>query len=174
MRMDKESLFNTQTEKGKRQRLEKYEGSLKRFEFRQSLLQCISHNFSQPNVVEALLQELLRRNSLPLALTFLSPQECVLVLRFLNRWARSARYSTTILPFARLIISNHFLLLFPELYGGTLGVNPEVDKEFTILKQSLDKEIEVQKKLIQIKAKIVTNRYSNSKDTLSNVASLSK
>ena len=88
--------------KGKRQKLQKYEQNLKNFEYKKALNHALEQQ--NPEVVTALLEELMLRGGLEIALSNRDPKELEQVVKFIKWKVSDHRYQGTLLQILRFIV----------------------------------------------------------------------
>ena len=100
-------------------KLQPYEQSLKRFEYRGALAKTLATG--NPEVTLSLLEELVERGALYTALSGQSEVELESVLTFVAWKVADHRYSQVLVEVARIVT---------DLYTGVFGLSPEVDAKF--------------------------------------------
>lgn len=133
-----------QSMKTRKAKLQKYEASLKKFQYKKALNDALEQN--NPEVIIALLEELMQRGgALEMSLANRSPEELQLLLQFITWKLPDFRYQSTLLQIFRFLI---------DMYQGALGtgVAPEIDHIFTEqMPKLLDQEITLSQDLKELK-----------------------
>ena len=114
MQADSEDL--TSGAKTRKKRLQPYETHLKRFEYRLALNKALAGK--NPEVTIALIEELVERDGLHIALGNRSEEELILLIEFLAWKIADHRYSIVLLEVARIVL---------DMYAGILGMSSKVD-----------------------------------------------
>ena len=121
------------TEMTKKRRLQPYEQKLKRFEYKAALNNALETR--NPEVVLSLIEELVEREGLYIAIGNRSEQELVQLVEFLIWKLPDYRYSQVLTEVARITI---------DMYASVIGLSPTVDnKLLKELSKTLDEQIEL-------------------------------
>jgi len=124
---------------GKKQRLQPHDAFLKKFQYKEALDAALqTHN---PNIIVSLLEELLQRGSLPLALANRDDRGLEPVLRFLYKQIANP-------PFTSLLVDVTNIVL--DLYTSSLGQSIVIDELFVKLKEQTQNEAILQQQLQQL------------------------
>ena len=105
---DADDIIQSMT--NKKQKLQKYETSMKNFQYKKSLNQALEQQ--NPEVVCTLLEELIQRDALELALTNRSPDELMKLVQFIQWKISDYRYQNVLVQVLRFLI---------DAYSGVLG-----------------------------------------------------
>ena len=132
--------------KEKKQKLQKYEESLKKFQYKKALNEALEqHN---PEIICALIEELIQRSALEISLANRSPDELVALVEFIQWKISDYRYQNTLVQVLRFLI---------DMYQGVLGTGhtPELDHLLTNnMNSKLQQEIEQSENLIMLQGQI--------------------
>jgi hypothetical protein len=121
-------------------KLQKYEQSLKQFQYKKSLNDALEQN--NPETVLALFEELIQRGGLEIALANRSPDELQTLLEFIKWKVCDYRYQNVLLQVLRFLV---------DMYQGVIGTgqNPYIDAMFCDeLRMILQNEVEVSENLV--------------------------
>lgn len=132
--------------KEKKQKLQKYEESLKKFQYKKALNQALEQR--NPEVVLALIEELIQRDALEISLANRTPDELIALVNFIQWKISDYRYQSTLVQVLRFLI---------DMYQGILGTghSPELDSLFgNDLYSKLGQEIEQSENLIMLSGQI--------------------
>lgn len=127
----------------KRQTLQEYEKYFKQFDYRSALLASIKTG--HPEIVLTVLEELVQRSVLTLAISHLEPEQLLFLMDFVKSRVSNPKYSKMMLEVSSLLI---------DMYSCVIGLNKEVDKSFKELKDILEREYELEAGLIALKGMI--------------------
>ena len=127
-------------------KLMKYETSLKKFQYKKALNEAIDQQ--NPEVVLALMEELIHRGALEIALSNRSEPELVKLVEFIQWKVTDYRYQPLLLQVFRFLI---------DMYSGVLGTghSTTLDHLFTTsMHTSLSQQIQLSESLLQLKGQI--------------------
>lgn len=79
-----------------RSKLTRFEQNLRKFEYKAAIMACLTPP-TDPNVVHALLNELVHRDALTSTITTLEPPQVIAVLRFISKQICRSQYKFTTL-----------------------------------------------------------------------------
>lgn len=115
--------------KDKKQKLQRYEESLKKFQYKRALSEALEQR--NPEIVCALIEELIQRSALEIALANRSPDELMALVKFIQWKISDYRYQSTLVQVLRFLI---------DMYQGVLGTGhfPELDQ---LLANSLNSKL---------------------------------
>ena len=117
---------------------------LKRFEYKAALGSALE--VRNPEVVLSLIEELVEREGLFIAIGNRNEQELVKLLEFLIWKLPDYRYSSILCEVARITI---------DMYSSVLGLSESVDgKLLKELSKTLDEQVELQKGLLELSGQI--------------------
>jgi U3 small nucleolar RNA-associated protein 15 len=137
----------------KKKKLQTYEHHLKSFEYKQALTSALATK--NPEVVVALIEELIERNGLFVALASRSELELCTLLEFLTWKISDYRFSNVLVDVARIVLN---------MYAGIIGLSDKVDyRLFKDLEKEVRQQVELQKGLLELSGQI---------DMITRVASL--
>ena len=138
----------------KKRKLQSYEQKLKRFEYKNALSSAIDSK--NPEVVLSLIEELVQRDGLFIAIANRSEPELIKLIDFIIWKLPDHRYSSVLLEVARITL---------DVYAGVVGLSEKVDKKlFVDLKSIVDDQNELTKGLLELSGQI---------DMITRVATLS-
>jgi len=112
---DNEDLLTVH--KQRKHKLQPYETHLKRFEYKLALNSALQSK--NPEVILALIEELVARQGLHMALANRSEPELLILISFLTWKIADHRYSDVLVEVARILI---------DMYLGVMGMSSQVDK----------------------------------------------
>ena len=128
----------------RRRKLQAYEQHLKQFEYRQALNAAL--NSQNPEVVLSLIEELVERDALYIALGNRDEDELVKLLDFLVWKLADHRYAQVLLEVARITL---------DMYAGVVGLSDRVDnKLFNQLNLIVDDQAKLSKGLLELGGQI--------------------
>ena len=116
--------------------LQDYEKFFKQFDYRSALLEAIKTN--HPEIVLAVLEELVQRNVLSLAVSHLDPDQLLFVMDFIKLRISNPKYTKMMLELSSLLIGKFDFII--DLYSCAIGLNKNVDISFKELKDILNKQ----------------------------------
>ena len=125
--------------------LQKYEKYLKKFQYKNALDAALEKN--DPDVIVSLIEELIQRSSLEIALSNRSEDELILFLNFLIWKISDYRFADLLVEVAKILI---------DMYSWIIGHSSKVLKKFEDLYAKVDSEIDEQKQMISVKSKLDT------------------
>lgn len=128
---------------GKKIKLQEYDKLLKKFQYHEALnsaLKC-----KNVEITITVIEELIDRNALKLALLNRSEEDLELILNFILWKIRDPKLMHTIIYMFNLVIS-YYMIMF--------GENSKIDKLFKQIFKAINDEIEYEKALLKINAKI--------------------
>lgn len=129
----------------KKVNLQKYEKFLKKFEYKNALNSALEKN--EPDVIVSLLEELIQRSSLEIALAYRSEEELVMLLNFLIWKLSDYRYADLLIEVTKIVI---------DLYSCVIGHSKAILDKFKELQTKVSSEIEEQREIISVKSKLDT------------------
>ena len=134
-----------QSMKTRKQKLQKFEHSLKQFQYKKALNQALEQN--SPEVVYSLFEELIQRSgALEIALANRSESELMQLLNFISWKINDYRYQEVLLQVLRFVI---------DMYSGVMGNSPQVDELLTMgLLRQVSDEVQIDQELLQLKGQI--------------------
>ena len=100
------------TTKSRKNKLRPYEVMLKKFQYKKALNEAI--NSKNPEVVMSLLEEIIERDALELAVANRTPEELKLLMEFVLWKIQDHRYQQLLIPLAKLTL---------DMYFGIIGLN---------------------------------------------------
>lgn len=128
----------------KKRKLQVYEQHLKRFEYRLALNTALLGR--NPEVILSLIEELVERDALYIALGSRSQDELVNLLDFLIWKLPDHRYAQVLLEVARITL---------DMYAGVIGLSDKIDnKLFNQLNIMVDEQLQLQKGLLELSGQI--------------------
>ncbi|KPV76923.1 uncharacterized protein RHOBADRAFT_12153 [Rhodotorula graminis WP1] len=126
--------------KERRRKLTEWDRMLKSFRYGDAL-DSVMRGDVTPATAFALMDELIRRDGLPIALANRTDLTLEPVLSFLVKHITHPRYSTLAADIASVLI---------DIYTPTLGLSPLIDTLFSRLRRKLDEELDFQRELTQV------------------------
>ncbi|GAA5905871.1 hypothetical protein JCM8208_003363 [Rhodotorula glutinis] len=127
--------------KERRRKLTEWDRMLKSFRYGDAL-DSVMRGDVTPATAFALLDELIRRDGLPIALANRTDLTLEPVLSFLVKHIVHPRYSTLAADIASVLV---------DIYTPTLGLSPLIDTLFSRLRRKLDEELDFQGELTQVR-----------------------
>ncbi|GAA5877675.1 hypothetical protein JCM1840_004981 [Sporobolomyces johnsonii] len=127
--------------KERRRKLTEWDRMLKNFRYGDALDSVLRKDVT-PATTFALMEELIHRDGLPIALANRHDLSLEPVLSFLVKHITSPRYCVLAADVASVLI---------EIYTPTLGLSPLIDALFTRLRRKVDEELEFQRELTQVR-----------------------
>ncbi|GAA5984109.1 hypothetical protein JCM11641_000316 [Rhodosporidiobolus odoratus] len=124
----------------RKRKLAEWDKMLKNFRYGDALNSVMRPDVT-PATAFALMEELIRRDGLPIALANRHDLTLEPVLSFLVKHITSPRFCTLAVDIATVLI---------EIYTPTLGLSPLIDTLFTRLRRKVDDELEFQRDLVQV------------------------
>ncbi|BGP45421.1 U3 small nucleolar RNA-associated protein 15 [Rhodotorula kratochvilovae] len=126
--------------KERRRKLTEWDRMLKNFRYGDALDSVLRGDVT-PATAFALLDELIRRDGLPIALANRTDLTLEPVLAFLVKHITHPRYCTLATDIASVLV---------DIYTPTLGLSPLIDSLLARLQRKLDEELEFQRELTQV------------------------
>ncbi|GJN87988.1 hypothetical protein Rhopal_000943-T1 [Rhodotorula paludigena] len=126
--------------KERRRKLTEWDRMLKNFRYGDALDSALRQDVT-PATTFALLEELIRRDGLPIALANRTDLTLEPVLSFLIKHITHPRYSVLAVDVASVLV---------DIYTPTLGLSPLIDTLFARLRRKLDDELDFQRELTQV------------------------
>lgn len=123
--------------------LQDYERYFKQFEYKEALLEAIKTN--HPEVVLAVLEELVERNVLCLALSHLEIKQLQEILGFINLRISNPKYSAMLIEVSSLLL---------DMYSCGISLSNDVQKSLELVKKAVEKEYLLETNLISLKGMI--------------------
>lgn len=139
----------------KKVNLQRFEKYLKKFQYKNALNAALEKNST--DITVSLIEELIQRSSLEIALANRSEAELCQVLDFLIWKISDYRFSDLLVEVAKIVI---------DMYSCVIGHSPTVLQKFTELYEKVDSEVDEQKQMLEVKSKLDTLK------TLFNILSL--
>ncbi|GAA5951430.1 hypothetical protein JCM21900_004407 [Sporobolomyces salmonicolor] len=127
--------------KERRRKLTEWDRMLKNFRYGDALDSVLRKDVT-PATTFALMEELIHRDGLPIALANRHDLSLEPVLSFLVKHITSPRYCVLAADVASVLI---------EIYTPTLGLSPLIDALFTRLRRKVDEELDFQRELMQVR-----------------------
>ncbi|GAA5841471.1 hypothetical protein JCM9279_000664 [Rhodotorula babjevae] len=124
----------------RRRKLTEWDRMLKSFRYGDAL-DSVMRGDVTPATAFALMDELIRRDGLPIALANRTDLTLEPVLSFLVKHITHPRYSTLAADIASVLV---------DIYTPTLGLSPLIDTLFSRLRRKLDEELDFQRELTQV------------------------
>ncbi|GAA5831099.1 hypothetical protein JCM11251_005142 [Rhodosporidiobolus azoricus] len=124
----------------RKRKLAEWDKMLKNFRYGDALDSVMRPDVT-PATAFALMEELIRRDGLPIALANRHDLSLEPVLAFLVRHITSPRFCTLAVDIATVLI---------DIYTPTLGLSPLIDTLFSRLRRKVDEELEFQRELTQV------------------------
>ncbi|CAO3587582.1 unnamed protein product [Absidia cylindrospora] len=139
------SLANTDftVEKTRRIHLAKYDKYLRKFEFTRALDEVLKN--SNPNIVIALIQELIHRDALSNAISGRDDVALETLVHFLIRHIHNPRYTNVLVDVSEILL---------DIYHKVFGESPMIDKLIAQLRQKVASEVKLQKDILQVVASL--------------------
>lgn len=125
--------------------LRKYEKFLKKFEYKNALNSALEKK--DPDVIVSLLEELIQRSALEIALGYRSEEELIMILDFLVWKISDYRFSDLLIEVAKIVI---------DMYSCIIGHSVAVLDKFKELQAKIADEIAEQREIIAVKSKLDT------------------
>ncbi|XP_077864932.1 U3 small nucleolar RNA-associated protein 15 homolog [Saccoglossus kowalevskii] len=100
-----------------------------------------SHRLSNPAIVVSVLQELIRRNGLQIALAGRDEKWLKIMLKFLQKNITNTTFSTTLLDVTNQVV---------DIYGPTIAESPDTASLFQSLHNKVEKELQFQDGLFEV------------------------
>ncbi|XP_064390591.1 U3 small nucleolar RNA-associated protein 15 homolog [Halichondria panicea] len=126
----------------KRKKLQPYDKFLKKFQYKNALDAVLKHRGQGKTVmVYSLLQELVRRDGLTIALSGRNEEELYSILKYLSRHMTKPRFIPLLLDVGNMLI---------DIYCGMLSHSKTVLALFHVIKVKVDREVEFQKQAFQL------------------------
>ncbi len=129
--------------KGKKKKLQDYDKYLKRFQYHNALDSVLQSKNVELTIT--LLEELIDRNALKLALLNRSEEDLEILLNFVAFKIRDPKVMNILIYLFNLII-DYYMIIF--------GKNEKIDKLFKKIQTSIKEEIELESRLNNIKERI--------------------
>ena len=129
----------------KKVNLQKYEKFLKKFEYKNALNSALEKK--EPDVIVSLMEELIQRSSLEIALAYRSEEELIELLDFLIWKISDYRFADLLIEVAKIVI---------DMYSCVIGHSTVVLEKFKELQEKIHNEIEEQKIILGVKSKLET------------------
>ncbi len=130
--------------------LQDYERYFKQFQYREALQETLKSG--HPEVVLTVLEEIVQRNVLYLALSHFDVPQLLLLLRFLVDRICHPNYSALLLEVASLVLGIAApILCFADLYSCGLGLSQQVFQALQQLRATVDRECQLQTRLLSLK-----------------------
>ncbi|TNY23388.1 WD40-repeat-containing domain protein [Rhodotorula diobovata] len=126
--------------KERRRKLTEWDKMLKSFRYGDALDSVLRGDVT-PATAFALMEELIRRDGLPIALANRTDLSLEPVLSFLVKHITHPRYCTLATDIASVLV---------DIYTPTLGLSPLIDTLFARLRRKLDEELDFQRELTQV------------------------
>ena len=126
-------------EGGKKQHLKPYDQQLKKFQYQAALDSVLSGQ--RPVVVVSLLDELIQRDGLKIALTGRDENTLEPILTFLIKNVANPRYTHSLVDVANSLL---------DIYAPVLGKSVHIDELFTKLQRKVQSELNFQKKMCEM------------------------
>lgn len=123
----------------KKQALRPYDVYLKKFQYGKALDAALKNG--QPLIVTSVLDELVQRAGLKIALSNRDERSLEPILRFLVKYIAHPRYSQLLIDVANVLL---------DMYSGVLGQSIVVDELIMRLKMQIDEETELQKHMLHL------------------------
>ncbi|GAA6012529.1 hypothetical protein JCM10207_009032 [Rhodosporidiobolus poonsookiae] len=124
----------------RKRKLQEWDKMLKNFRYGDAL-DSVMRPDTTPATAFALMEELIRRDGLPIALANRHDLSLEPVLAFLVKHITSPRFCTLAVDIATVLI---------DIYTPTLGLSPLIDSLFTRLRNKVDEELEFQRELTSV------------------------
>ncbi|GAA5857356.1 hypothetical protein JCM8547_002237 [Rhodosporidiobolus lusitaniae] len=124
----------------RKRKLAEWDKMLKNFRYGDALDSVVRSDVT-PATAFALMEELIRRDGLPIALANRHDLSLEPVLAFLVKHITNPRYCTLAVDIATVLI---------DIYTPTLGLSPLIDTLFARLRRKVDDEVEFQRELTQV------------------------
>ncbi|GAA5901891.1 U3 small nucleolar RNA-associated protein 15 [Sporobolomyces salmoneus] len=128
--------------KERRRKLTEWDKMLKNFRYGDALDSVVMRKDVTPATTFALMEELIHRDGLGIALANRDDISLEPVLSFLVKHVTNPRYCSLATDVANQVI---------EIYTSALGLSPLIDTLFTRLRRKVDEELEFQKELTQVR-----------------------
>ncbi|CAI2366443.1 unnamed protein product [Moneuplotes crassus] len=125
--------------------LQKFEKYLKKFQYKNALNSALEKRST--DITVSLIEELIQRSSLEIAIANRSEEELILLLDFLIWKISDYRFSDILVEVAKIVI---------DMYSCVIGHSEEVFKKFKELYTKVDTEIDEQKQMLEVKSKLDT------------------
>jgi U3 small nucleolar RNA-associated protein 15 len=125
--------------------LQKYEKFLKKFEYKNALNSALEKN--EPDIIVSLMEELIQRSSLEIALSYRSEEELVMLLKFLIWKISDYRFADLLIEVAKITI---------DMYSCIIGHSTVILDTFKLLQSKISSEIDEQREIISVKSKLDT------------------
>ena len=130
--------------------LQDYERYFKQFQYKEALLEAIKSN--HPEVVLTILEELLERNVLFIALSHLEIEQLQKVLAFIQKKIINSKYSAILIEITSTIL---------DLYSCGLSLSKDIQNSLKDLNKVVEKEYTIETNLIAIKGMLETIKTSS-------------
>ena len=137
MRADPEDLKALKS--AKKAKLQPYEQSLKRFEYREALDKAVESK--NPEVVVALLEDLCERGGVHQAVAMRSEDSLCLLMEFLVWKVADHRYCQVLLPVTRMLV---------EMYAGVFSLSKKAKSLLHDLEKVADSQIQMAEGLLEL------------------------
>jgi U3 small nucleolar RNA-associated protein 15 len=131
----------------KKVNLQKFEKFLKKFQYKNALNEALEKRST--DITVSLIEELIHRSSLEIAISNRSEDELILLLDFLIWKISDYRFSDLLVEVAKITI---------DMYSCVIGHSQKVLAKFRELYEKIEKEIGEQKQMLEVKSKLDTLR----------------
>lgn len=129
----------------KKVNLQKFEKFLKKFQFKNALNEALEKRST--DITVSLIEELIHRGALEIAIANRSEDELILLIDFLLWKISDYRFSDLLVEVAKITI---------DMYSCIIGHSQRVFAKFRELYEKIEKEISEQKQMLEVKSKLDT------------------
>ncbi|PKY37387.1 WD40 repeat-like protein [Rhizophagus irregularis] len=124
----------------RKERLAKYDKYLKNFQYSNALDAVLRPN-TLPVLTVSLIQELILRDALAIAIAGRDETSLAPLIKFVNTWITDPKYTSLMIDVSQVIL---------ELYSPVIGQSSEITKLINILHQKVKNEISLQKEIAKV------------------------
>ncbi|XP_070543000.1 U3 small nucleolar RNA-associated protein 15 homolog [Ptychodera flava] len=151
--------------RGRGQQLQKHDMHFKKFEYSKALDAVLLDRDKwnrTPQLLVSVLQELIRRDGLKIALAGRDDEWLQIMLTFLSKYITNPRFTSTLMDVTNLII---------EIYSPIFGKSPPVDAELHRLQVKIDNELKFQDSLFEVMGMLDVIFASSTQDRQTEISS---
>jgi U3 small nucleolar RNA-associated protein 15 len=127
-------------ESKRKEKLSKYDRYLKNFQY-SNALDAVLRPTTLPVLTVSLIQELILRDALTIAIAGRDETSLAPLIKFVNTWITDPKYMSLMLDVAQVIV---------ELYAPVIGQSSDITKLINTLHQKVKDEISIQKEIAKI------------------------